>query len=158
MKKVVFALAVAGLLNAFNASADDQMILQCSFLESMSVSFGFSSVYTVRGTITDAGSAGGHFYEVNGPVEVSIDDTGSTNTPARHLGDTGAVLNNHPWGNRVLVDVASASTSGADAFRILVFSAPSNTPNPIFSAYKITSLNGNGLAGSCQLDPRLRSN
>jgi len=155
MKKTLFIASIFIFSSAF---ASEQPIMKCFFLESMSISFGHSSVYTMKGNITDEGDRNFHFYEVNGLAIASVDDTGSTNFPGRHLGDVAVVINNHPWGNRVLVDAASTVTTGATAFRILVFQVPSATQPPVFSAYKVSALNGLGLAGSCYLDPRLQNN
>jgi hypothetical protein len=163
MKKLVFATSFLFLNSAYAFQPATSLapvpaptkLLTCSFLESMSASFGYSSVYTIEGKVTamDPGVQD-PFYEVNGTVNVAIDDTASTNVRAQHIADTTATLNNHPWGSKVQIDITSTQTTGASAFRILVFSGVQTDGS--FEAYKIDSLTGNGLSGSCSsVDPRL---
>ena len=160
MKKIVLIL-VLGICQTVLGSSDQDptepsLLMKCSFVESMSVSFGYRSIYIISGNISvldpEADEA---FFEVKDPVQVSIDRSSSTNFPGKHVGDTTATMNNHPWGNKVMIDVASTDSKSKLAFRIFVFPEASAKAS-FFSAYKIDSLSGNGLAGSCTyVEPRL---
>jgi hypothetical protein len=155
MKTKLFAALVAFF--ASSAYADSGFLVKCEFLESASVSFGYSSVYTFTGEIKDAGERGTHYYEMDGDVHAAVDQTPSTNFPGKHLGDTLVEFNNHPWGGKVLIDIASKTEVAGKSFRILIFPGASDRPHPVWSAYKISSTNGTGLAGGCEdLDPRLQ--
>ena len=152
------SITLFGLLFAASAYAgpSDSQLLKCSFRESMSISFGYSSIYTFTGSLKDAGGESAHFYELTDVSTVAVDDSGSTNFPGRHVGDTMADINNHPWGGTVLLDIASKATTGPTAFHILVFANSEQKETSVLQAYKINSLNGNGLSGSCEvLDARL---
>ena len=142
---------------AAQASAGEKLLMQCSFVESASVSFGFSSIYTIKGSLKELSLNGPeHFYEVDGPAHVSIDDTASTNFPGKHIANTTANVENHTDSDNVLIDVTSTEESGAGAFRIEVFPGKSNTPNPYYKAYKTDTLNGIGISGACyKVDPQL---
>ena len=153
MKKLIFALIVLSNLSGSAFAADP--LMKCSFRESMSTSFGYSSIYSFAGTIKDQGSNDSHFYEVDG-VTAAIDRGPSTNVPGSHIGDTTGTINNAPWGGKVMIDIASKAKSGPLAFRIMVFSPAATDPVGSLPAYKITSVNGAGLAGSCSsVDSRL---
>src|ERR1700722_8454829 len=103
MKKsvVVAMLGALSFLSNAQASTGETLLMKCSFRESSSVSFGFSSIYTIKGSIKDGGDGTLHFYEVDGSAKVSIDNSPSTNFPGRHVADTTADVNNHPWGQKV---------------------------------------------------------
>ncbi len=160
MKKITLALSMLFVFSAFADSTvtvpTPSALLTCSFVESLSVSFGYRSIYAFNGTISvlDA-QAQDPFYEVSGPINVAISKSASTNRPAEPVGQGTANMNNHPWGTRVMLDIASTGDSGDTAFRILVFPGTVESSGA-FSAYKMDTLTGNGFSGICtSVDPRL---
>lgn len=137
-----------------SARADSpSVLLKCRFVRSLSVSFGYSDVYTVTGDLKDAGPPSFPFFESSGLITASVDQTASTNFPGKHLGDTPVTLNNHTGSGEALLDIRATTEVNGEGFRILVFSNPSGAS---WSAYEMLWPSGEGIAGSCEsLDPRL---
>ena len=137
-----------------SARADSPVLLQCRFVRSLSVSFGYADVYTITGALTNAGLPGAPFFEPEGSTTASVDQTASTNSPARHLGETPVTLNNHTGSSEALLDIRAMSEVNGEGFRIVVFANPSEESWP---AYEMLWPSGEGIAGRCEnLDPRLQ--
>jgi hypothetical protein len=152
-KMISLALALIGsvaLSSICSADEGDSVLVRCAFRRSMSASFGYSYVYTFAGKLKSLGTSENPFYKLDGPARVAIDRTASTNTPGGHVRDAMAEINNHPWGNRVALDIDS------EGFRIIVFPNPSQPG--VWDAYGMDSGRSVGLAGTCKdLDPKMVS-